>query len=385
MSDYGRRDFLALSALGVAGLAGFGRSTQRSRDESLLYVGTYTENGRTDGVFLVRMHTATGALMQLAATNAGPNPSFLAIHPNGRVLYAVNETASGTVTALSIEPRSGALARLNQRPSNGDAPCYVSVDRHGRVSLVANYDSGTVALISLAADGTLGDTLGIDKHIGHGPNVDRQQGAHAHCIVPDPSSSFALSADLGADRVLVYRIDAENPTLHPVDNAAAVIRPGAGPRHLAFHPTLPLVFVSDELDSTVTTLRFDRRSGVLHVVGAQSTLPSGWAGENFPADIHLDSSGRTLYVSNRGHNSIAVFTVAATTGALTQVQVIATEGDWPRNFTLDPTGRWLLVANQRSGTIVVFARDAQTGQLSLTRQRLALPSPVCVRFHTTEE
>lgn len=380
MNDFSRRDFLAMSALGVAGAAGFRVAGQHSSGDELLYVGTYTENGRTDGVFLVRMDKGTGALTKVDSVNAGPNPSFLAIHPNGQVLYAVNETASGTVTALSIAPKSGGLTPLNKRPSGGDAPCYVSVDRRGRVALIANYDSGTVAVVGLAADGTLTDTTHVDKHSGRGPDAERQQGPHAHCFVPDSSSNFALSADLGADRVYVYRLDAESRNIAIVEDAGGLLRAGAGPRHLAFHPTLPLVFVSDELDSTVTTFRFDRRSGALQRLGSISTLPSGWKGENFPADVHVDSSGGALYVSNRGHNSIAVFSVARNDGALRQVQVIPTEGDWPRNFTLDPTERWLLVANQRSGNVVVFARDNATGRLALTTQRLTLPSPVCVRF-----
>jgi 6-phosphogluconolactonase len=188
--------------------------------------------------------------------------------------------------------------------------------------------------------------------------------------------------DLGADRVFVYRLDLDGRSLHHVEGGDAVMRPGAGPRHIVFHPTLPLAFVANELDSTVTTLRFDAERGVLSPIATHSTVPAGWTGTNFPADIHITPSGRTLYVSNRGHNSIAVFSVAASTGALAQVQVISTGGDWPRNFSLDPTDRWLLVANQRSNSIVVFARDQKSGRLTTTRQRMALPSPVCLVFRS---
>jgi len=201
-----------------------------------------------------------------------------------------------------------------------------------------------------------------------------------------PSSSFAQDPagtatgtikDLGTDTVYTYRLDTSEGTLAEVSQAHT--RPGAGPRHLAFHPTLPLVFVTNELDSTVATLRFDAESGKLSQIDSRSTLPAGWTGTNYPADIHVAANGRTLYVSNRGHNSIAVFSLAQS-GALALVQVVSTEGDWPRNFSLDPTGRWLLVANQRSDSVIVFARDQKNGRLTLTPQRMALPSPVCLRF-----
>jgi 6-phosphogluconolactonase len=200
--------------------------------------------------------------------------------------------------------------------------------------------------------------------------------------MPDPSNRFALAADLGNDRVIVYRIAADGRSLQHLEQNDAAMRPGSGPRHIAFHPKLPLVYVANELDSTVTTLRFDRERGTLTPVDTRSTLPPGWTGTSFVADIHLPSSGNALYVSNRGHNSVAVFSVAPSTGALSFVDTASTEGDWPRNFSLDPTERWLLVANQRSGSIVVFARDRATGRLTPTKQRLELPSPVCLRFAT---
>ena len=225
----------------------------------------------------------------------------------------------------------------------------------------------------------------VDQHKGTGPNAERQDAPHAHCILPDPSNRFALVADLGVDRVFVYRLDLDGKSLRHVEGGDAVMRPGAGPRHIAFHPTLPLVFVANELDSTVATLRFDAERGALAPIATNSTLPAGWTGTNYPADIHVAPTGRTLYVSNRGHNSVAVFSVADSTGALTLEQVVSTGGDWPRNFTLDPTGRWLLVANQRSNSVVVFSRDQESGRLTPTRQRIALSSPVCLRFHAQVE
>jgi 6-phosphogluconolactonase len=385
-----RREFLAASAVGLVALARGSESLARPEDsqlnDDLLYVGTYTEGGRTDGIYLVRFDRRTGKLRRVGAVAAGANPSFLAIHPNGRTLYAVNEVekydgkASGAVSAFAIANDTGALTRRNEQPSEGGAPCFVSVDRSGRVVLVANYAGGSVAALPIEADGSLAAPTHVAHHTGSGPNAERQEAPHAHCIVPDPSNRFALSADLGADRVFVYRLDLESKSLRRVESGDAVMRAGAGPRHIAFHPTLPFVFVTNELDSTVATLRFDAERGALSPLDTRSTLPAGWKGTNYPADIHIASTGRTLYASNRGHNSIAVFSVAAATGALTLDQVVSTDGDWPRNFGLDPSGRWLLVANQKSDSVVVFARDQKTGRLTPTRERIALPSPVCLRF-----
>src|SRR5688572_14670016 len=387
-----RRDFLAASAVGVLGLARGSESLasveEPQSDSDLLYVGTYTETGRTDGIYLIRMNRRSGKLEHIGAVNAGRNPSFLAIHPNGRVLYAVNELEkyngkkSGAVSALTMGS-TGVLTKRNEQPSEGGAPCFVSVDRSGRVALIANYVGGNVALLPINADGTLARASDVEQHKGTGPNAARQKAPHAHCIVTDPSNRFVLAADLGADRVFVYRLDLERKSLTRVEGGDAIMRPGAGPRHIAFHPALPLAFVANELDSTVTTLRFDAERGALSPIGTRSTVPSGWIGTNYPADIHVAPSGRTLYVSNRGHNSIAVFSVAESTGALVLDEVVSTEGDWPRNFTLDPTGHWLLAANQRSNSVVVFGINPDDGGLTPTRQGIAIPSPVCVRFLAT--
>ena len=349
--------------------------TEARTDPDLLYIGTYTES-----VYLVRMDRRSGELLKVGASKAGANPSFLTIHPNGRVLYAVNEVDKGAVRAFAIERATGALTQLNAQPSEGGKPCYVSGDRSGGVVLIANYAGGSVALLPIQPNGSLGPAAQVVQHTGKGPNAERQEAPHAHCIVPDPSNRFALAADLGADRVFVYGLDVGSKSLRPMKEGDAVMQPGAGPRHIAFHPSLPLVFVANELDSTVATLRFDKARGALSPKATVSTVPADWTGTNYPADIHVAANGRTLYVSNRGHNSIAVFSVAESTGALALEQVISTDGDWPRNFSLHPSGRWLLVANQRSDSVVVFGRDPENGRLTPTRQRIALPSPVCLRF-----
>ncbi len=377
--DLSRRDFLAAAAIGLIGLA---RGSEKI-DGDLLYVGTYTEGTRSEGLYLLRLDRRSGKLQRIGSVDAGPNPSFLAIHPNRRVLYAVNELEQGAVKAFAIAKDTAALTRLNEQPSEGGAPCYVSLDRSGSVVLVANYGAGSIALLPVGANGALGPAAQVVRHTGKGPNAERQAAPHAHCILPDLSNRFVLAADLGADRVFVYRLDLDGKLLH-VEGGDAVMRPGAGPRHIAFHPTLPLVFAANELDSTVATLRFDAERGALSPLDTLSTVPAGWTGTNYPADIHVAANGRMLYVSNRGHNSIAVLSVAETTrgGALVLDQVVSTEGDWPRNFSLDPTGRWLLVANQRSDSVVVFGRDPDSGRLTPTRppQRIAIPSPVCLRF-----
>ena len=379
-----RREFLGTTALGLLGLR-LTRFAHVPNEQQLLYVGSYTDPKRAEGVALVHFDTRSGALKLLRAVDAGPNPSFLAIHPNGRVLYAVNEVAervgqrAGGVSAFSIAS-DGALSRLGDQSSQGAGPCYVSVDRSGRAALVANYDGGSVALLPIAKGGELAPATSVDQHHGHGPDTERQEAAHAHCIVSDPSNRFALAADLGLDRVMVYRLDVEAGTLQHVEEGDAALPAGAGPRHIAFHPTLPLVYVVGELDSTVTTLRFDASAGRLTIIDARSSLPAGWRGKSYAADIHVAPSGNVLYVSNRGHDSIAAFSVAASAGTLNLEQTIATGGEWPRNFSLDPTGRWLLVANQNSGSIVVLAREPRSGRLSPTAQRLEITSPICVRF-----
>ncbi len=385
--DPSRREFLAVSLISLIGLARGSENPVLNNEvqPDLLYVGTYTEKGRADGIHLVSMDRRSGELRLVRSTDVGPNPSYLTVHPNGRVLYVVNELeqyngrSSGAVSAFKVARETRVLTRLNEQSSEGGAPCYVSVDHNGKVVLVANYVGGSIAMLPVEASGALG-APNVIQHTGKGPNAERQKSPHAHCIVPDPSNRFVLAADLGADRVFVYRLDSDRKSLRHVEGGDAVMRPGAGPRHIAFHPTLPLVFVANELDSTVATLRFDAERGVLSPLGIQSTVPAGWTGANYPADIHVAANGRTLYVSNRGHNSIAVFSVAESTGAMVLEQVISTEGDWPRNFSLHPSGQWLLVANQRSGSVIVFARDQNNGRLTVTRQRISIPSPVCLKF-----
>lgn len=379
-----RRDFFGAGAAGAAGLwlagcAGRGRGAGGGAGP-LVYVGTYTEpGGRPEGVYAFR--AAPGGWEPLGAHDAGPNPSFLAAHPRGGVLYAVNEVEqyaglpSGAVRALRVGP-GGALAPLGDaRASGGGAPCYVSVDAAARRLLVANYAGGSVARLALGADGAPAAPR-VRMHAGRGPNAARQGAPHAHCFLPDPTGRWGVAADLGTDQLLVYDVAGEG--LPPVDGAR--LRPGAGPRHLAFAPGGRVLYAVGELDRTLNTFRFDPATGALAPAGtvalADESAPP--AGERTAAHVAVAASGRVVYASVRGDDVLVVLAADPATGALAVVQRVPTGGRWPRHFALAPDGRTLHVANQRSDAVVEFAVDPATGRLAPTGRRVAVPRPVCV-------
>lgn len=376
-----RREFL-----GTTAAAGFAAFETMSAADPLVYVGTYTENTQSKGIHLLRMNPQSGALRPDGPVTPATNPSFLAVHPNGRFLYAVNEVTefggqkSGAVSAFLREPGTGGLTLLNQQPSRGGAPCYVAVDRTGRFVLVANYVGGNVAVFPVRQDGSIGQASSVMQHEGAGKDPDRQSAPHAHSFLMDPANRFALAADLGIDRVMVYRLDGQTGTLARAGTPPAALKPGAGPRHLAFHPHGRNVYVVNELDVTVTVFRYDAATGALTELQTVPALAERTRAESFPADIHLLPSGRFLYASIRGDDSLAVFSVDRAKGTLTPVQRISTGGRWPRSFAIDPTARFLFVANQRSDSIVGFRIDPATGRLTPTGPRLEIPSPVCIRF-----
>ena len=374
-----------MSALGIAGLGATRLDDERAVEDAL-YVGTYTHGGQSKGIYLVKMTRRTGILRAVGPVAETLEPSFLTISPNGRFVYSVNETTeyegkpSGAVSAFARDRATGNLTFLNRVPSGGGAPCYITLERAGKFLLVANYVGGSVAVFPILDDGGVGDASSFVQHVGHGADPDRQSSPHAHCIVPDPANRFVLVADLGLDRVLVYAFDAHAGTLSATPVAEAAMAPGAGPRHLAFHPGGRIVYVVNELDSTVATLRYDAKSGALTVLQTVPSLDEPMGGRNAPADIHVHPSGRFLYMSNRGHDSIAAFAIDKRTATLQPLQFEPTGGNWPRNFAIDPSGRFLFVANERSSTIVTHRIDTRTGRLTPTGQTLELPSPVCIRF-----
>ncbi len=348
---------------------------------STVYVGTYTD-GASRGIYRFRFDPATGKAETPVLAAEARNPSFLALHPSGRFLYAVGEgddfagRPTGVVSAFGVADASGELTPLNQQASEGKGPCHLSVDRAGRHLLVANYGSGTVAALKIAPDGRLEPASSIRSHRGTGPDAARQQGPHAHGIYLDPGERHALAPDLGADRVFVYRFDAAG-RLEP--HGAAALEAGSGPRHLAFDPGGQRVYVINELRSTVTVFAYDARSGQLGALQTISTLPADYRGANTAAEIAVSPDGRFVYASNRGHDSLAVFAVAAD-GRLKTPGFAASGGRTPRHFALDPSGRFLLVADQSSDRIVVFRLDPATGSPAAVVTSVALPKPVCLLF-----
>ncbi len=353
--------------------------------ELLVYIGTYTRRQK-EGIYIHRFDPSSGALTPLSAVDAGPNPSYLALHPTRPYLYAVNELdeyegqAGGAVSAFAVDPATGELTFLNRQRTRGAAPCYVSVAGGGRWLLSANYNGGSVAALPIEAGGRLGPVAGFVQHEGSGPNPQRQKGPHAHSILPDPAGRYILACDLGLDRVLVYRLEPDTGRLLPNDEPWVAIHPGAGPRHLAFHPNGRYAYLVGEIDSTLTALAYDGERGVLRVLQTVSTLPEGFSGESTGADVHVAPSGRFVYASNRGHDSIAIFAVNPANGELTLVGHEPTQGRTPRNFALDPSGAFLLAANQDSDTVVTFRVDPGTGRLMPTGQVVDIPAPVCVRM-----
>lgn len=385
-----RREFLELAGLAALGLMlpqlSFARVLGAKRaGELLVYVGTYT-TGKSEGIYLYRLNLSSGKLKHVATTKGVVNPSFLALAPSRRYLYAVNEvgdfagTKSGAVSAFAVDQRTGELRLLNQQPSLGADPCYVDVDAQGRFVLIANYTGGNVTVFPAERDGSLGEATDMKQGRGSSINRERQEGPHAHCIVLDPTNRFAYSCDLGTDKIMIFRFDAGKGKLLPNEPPWVQTKPGAGPRHLAFPPNGKYVFVLNELHSTVTAFARDRRKGSLKELQTLTTLPKDFTGTNTSADIHVSSDGRFLYCSNRGHDSIAIFMIDPRHGSLTSVGHESTRGMTPRNFAIDPTGAFLLVANQKSDNIVVFRLDQRTGRLSSTGQVVEAPSPVCLKF-----
>jgi 6-phosphogluconolactonase len=355
--------------------------------DMFVYFGTYTGE-KSRGMYMSRLDLASGALTPPELAAETQNPSFLAVHPRGTFLYAVNEVRTfqdkpgGSVSGFAVDRKTGRLTALNQQSSRGGGPAHLVVDGEGRNVLVANYGGGSVAVLPIGSDGMLKPASAFVQHEGSSVHPRRQTRPHAHSINVDPSSRFAYAADLGLDKILIYRFDPDAGSLTAATPPFAAVKPGSGPRHFAFHPAGRFAYVINEILLTVTAFRHDKESGALAEAQTISTLPPGQEPEEgfSTAEVQVHPSGRFLYGSNRGHDTIVVFSIDQETGRLTYVQNESTQGSAPRGFGIDPTGTYLLAGNQRSDSVVVFRIDQQTGRLSPTGHRLELGSPVSVKF-----
>ncbi len=360
----------------VVSLAAFSAASAKSIS---VYIGTYTGGG-SGGIYRTTLDLHTGALAEPVLAAQTRNPSFVELHPSGKYLYAVSEGGgAGAVTAFAIDP-TGDLKRLNQQPSGGAGPCHINVDHAGRNVLVANYGSGSASVIPIRPDGSLGSPTGFVQHTGSGPNAGRQKGPHAHSVNVSPDDRFAFVADLGIDRIMIYKLDVDAGTIVANDPPFASLAPGAGPRHFAFTPDGKYAYVINELNSTMTAFAYDSATGALAEVQTVPTQPAGFAGSSYCAEVRVHPSGRFLYGSNRGHDSIVVYRVDPAHGALSFVEHETAGIKTPRNFNIDPTGAFCLVANQDGDSVVVFRIDPQTGALEPTSHKISVGRPVCIRF-----
>lgn len=385
-----RRDFLRTAGTSLVAVAldkswSWQNLAADSSATTRFYVGTYTDTS-SQGIYQGWLDLKSGAMRTEVAATKVVNPSFLTIAPSGQFLYAVNEVTAfdgsptGGASAFAVDGESGRLRFLNARSSGGQDPCYITYDRAGHFLLVANYTSGSFAVLRMQADGGLAPPFPIVKHQGSGPNRVRQEGPHVHCVAVAPDNRFVIVADLGIDRLMIYAFDAETGSLSPAKVPFCAMPPGSGPRHIVFHPDGKSIFVINELLSTVARLSYRPDTGECVVKQIVSTLPRGYTGTNTAAEICVDAAGRHLYCSNRGHDSVAVFRIQPGSHQLSPVQHQSTQGSFPRSIALDPSGTFLLAANQHSESIVSFAVDKKRGTLTPTGRSTNLGSPVCIAF-----
>ncbi len=385
--------FVAAIVLAAFSLARTASSEQSAAaapaGEMLVYVGTYTgEKSTSKGVYVARLDLQSGKVSMPELAAETPNPSFLAVHPTAASSTrptrcgASADKETGSVSGFAIDADSGKLTPLNQESSGGRGPVYLVVDKAGQNVLVSNYGGGSVAALPIGADGRLKPATAFIQHTGSSVHPTRQRAPRAHSINLSPNNRFAYAADLGVDKVFIYRFDADKGTLVASDPPFAAVQPGAGPRHFAFHPEGRFAYVINEINVTLTAFAADPERGTLTEIQTLSTLPEGVSvQEGFStAEVQVHPSGKFLYGSNRGHNSITVFALDQKTGRLTFVQNEPTQGNIPRGFGIDPTGGYFFAANQRSDSVVVFRIDQQTGRLAPTGQTLSIGSPACVKF-----
>jgi len=350
-----------------------------------LFIGTYTDPGKSQGIYIYQMDRVTGELRKVGVSDKTVNPSYLVIHPNHKWLYAVNELGEnngkflGGVSAFRIDLDKKKLEFINSVSSRGSYPCHISVDHTGKFVMTANYGNGTVAVFPIRKDGSLAEASFVDQHQGKGPNEKRQQGPHAHMIMQGFDHRFVYSNDLGIDKILVYKIDTVRGKL--VSCGEVPTMPGAGPRHLVFHPDRKWAYTVNELNGTIEAFTVDKGTGLLNRFQVISTLEKGETREPGSAAIHITPNGKFLYATNRGEiNNIAMFSINQEKGELQLLGHQPVKGKTPRNFVIDPSGAFVLIANQNSDNVVAFQIDEQTGLLKDTGIEISVPNPVCLKF-----
>ena len=388
-NKYTRREFLGTSLAGAASLILTGTSKGQGKlKELLLYIGTYTSSGKSEGIYVHKFDPATGKLTPLQTVKGVAEPSYLTIDKDRKYLYAVNELLeyegkkAGAVSAFAIDKKTGNLQFLNRQSSLGGAPCFITASDNQKFVLVANYLGGNVSVYPVEKNGRLGASVDLAQHTGIGPNKDRQEAAHAHSITLDRNNRFAFAADLGIDKLMIYRFDDQTGKLAP--NEAQPFyqtKPGAGPRHFTFHENGKFAFLINELDLTITALAYDEKNGTLKEIQTVPTMPPNVSTDGVTcADIHVSPNGKFLYGTNRGHNSLVSYRIDEQTGRLEYIEHVSTGGKKPRNFVIAPDGKFLLVANQDSDNIVVFKIDEKSGRLQSTGITAQVPVPVCLKF-----
>ena len=360
-------------------LLGLSLSAQAQSAKEIMYVGTYSLRG-SEGIYVFEFDRKMGTMKPVQSASNAKSPSFLALHPSGNFLYSVDEGASksGGVSAYAVDKATGKLAYLNSESSMGGGPCYVSIDHTGKTAFVANYGGGSMAVFPIKANGMLGAASDTVQDAGSGSNAQRQEKPHAHSATVSPDNRFVYMADLGIDRVNIFAIDPKTSKVKPAATPYVSVKPGSGPRHMAFHPNGKYAYLVEEMISSVAVFSRNAETGMLTLIEDNvKTLPDSFTGQNTSADIHIDPSGRFLYQSNRGYNALAIFSIGKD-GRLTKVGDQPTEGKTPRNFLIEPKGEFVFVAHQDSDNITIFKRDQKTGKLTYTGQSVPVPAPVCV-------
>lgn len=347
--------------------------------KEIMYVGTYSVRG-SEGIYVFEFDRKAGTMHQVQSVPNSRSPSFLAIHPSGNYLYSVDEGAdkTGGVSSYAIDKKTGKLTYMNSQASMGSGPCHISVDHSGKAAFVSTYGGGSLTVLPIQIDGTLGVATDTVQNTGSGPDAQRQEKPHVHSATLAPDNRFVYVADLSLDRLNIFAVDPKAATVKPASVPYAAVKPGSGPRHFTFHPTGKYAYLVEEITSSVAVFSRDAKTGALTLIEDNvKTLPPDFDGQNTSADIHIDPSGKFLYQSNRGYNALAIFAIG-NDGKLTKVGDQPTEGKTPRNFLIDPRGEFIFVANQESDTITIFKRDRKTGKLTYTGQSIKVPAAVCI-------